>query len=265
MADLASGDLEDVVVALLVNASAELFGGSPPAVAVSVSRESVTLRNSPPHGPVGVRRESHAESLTFDPEHLEGPYRLQTPPAPGGRVVRVLIDDAIAFTLRDEEVSWTPNDLTEFTLSPRPHRSFAGATSVRVDFGLDAVTVMLLGTGKAVISLTGPPALVERAANLALAVLTLETDQLLALVTTSGDEGDYTTRRRLTELAVVEIELASVTDSATVAVARMTLELATTFEVRRALREGEGTPIIRVASPGAPGASAVAVEAQVEA
>jgi len=263
MADLTSGDLEDVLVALLANASAELFDGSPPAVATSVSRESLTFGTGPRHGPVGVRRESRTESMAIDPQHLEGPYRLQTSPAPGRRVVRVLIGEAVAFTLRDEEVSWSPDDPAEFTLAPRPLRSFAGASSVRVDFGVDAVATALLGTGQAVVSLKGPPALVERAGDLALAVLTLEADQLLTHVTTSRDEGDYTTTRRLTELAVVDIETASTSDTA--AVASMTLEIAATLDVRRALREGEGTPIIRIATPGAAGTSAVAVEPQVDA
>ncbi len=102
-----------------------------------------------------------------------------------------------------------------------------------------------------------------RAAHCALAVLTLEADQLLTHVTTSRDEGDYGTTRRLTELSVVGLETVSTSDSA--AVASTTLEIAATLEVRRALRESEGTPIIRVATPGAVGTSAVAVEPQVDA
>jgi hypothetical protein len=263
MADLQSGDLTDVLVALLVDASAELFGGASPAVTATVSNESLAFGTSPRNGPVGARRENRSESVALDPPHLLGPYRLSTSPAPGRRIVRVLVGDAIAFTLHDDEVAWAPADPDSFTLTPRPHRSLAGATHVRVDYGVDAVTAVLLGTGRAVVTLAGPPPLVERARDLALAALTLDADRLLDSVRVNRQEGDYATSRRLTEVSLAGIETAVTSDTA--ATSRLTLDLAVTLEVRRALREGEGTPIIRIATPGAAGTLAVAVEPEVNA
>ncbi len=262
MVDVPSGDLAEVLAALLATASTELFGGATPAVAASVSTESLAFGPGPRPGPAGARRENRAQALPIDPQHPLGPYRLSTPPAPGGRVVRVLVSDATAFTLHDDEVAWAADDPTAFRLTPRPHRSLGGATHVRVQYAVDAVGVVLLGAGQAVITLTGAPDLVGRARDLALAVLTLDADRLLGHVQAGRAEGDYTTGRRLTELSVAGV--ATDLTSGTAATARLTLDVAVQVEVRRALRDGEGTPIVRIATPGTTSALALAVEPAVE-
>lgn len=247
MTDLASGDLGDVLQALLGEASEELFDGAPPAVAVAVSEESLGLGAGARDDPVGPRRESRRESMALDPQQVLGPYRLGTPPAPGHRVVRILVGDAVVFTLNDEEVDWNVGpDQQSFLLRPRAYRSLVGATHVQVAYGVDAVATMLLGAGTATVSLSGSRPLVRRARALALAVLTLDADRLLAGVHVVAEEGDYTTSQRLTALAVTGVQTLSADGD--LAICRLALDLTVQVEVRRALREGEGTPITRIST-----------------
>ncbi|MGZ4435346.1 MAG: hypothetical protein ACXVW7_17235 [Trebonia sp.] len=256
MADLPTGELIDVLGAALAAASAELFGGSPARVTLSVVADTLLLAEAAP-GAGGVRRESQSERLDLDPQHPNGPYRTAFVPAPGARLVRALVGDAVAFSFRDDEVAWSPSEPQSFTLTPRPNRLLAGVTGLRVMYAVNAVSATTAGLGKVTLALAGASSDVYRARDLALAVLALEADVLLAHVETTRREGDYTTTQRATGLTVVSVELME--SAADALSCRLVVDLQREVKAERALRDGEGTPISRILSPGATGTGPVIV------
>ncbi len=257
MADLQTGEFIDVLAAALAAASPELFGGSPARVTLSVEADTLLLAEAAPGTSGGVHRESRSERLDLDPQHPDGPYLTAVAPAPGPRLVRALAGDAVAFSFRDDEVTWSPSEPRSFTLRPRPARSLADVTGLRVVYAVNAVSAATAGLEKVTLALAGAPPDVYRARDLALAVLALEADDLLAHVQTARREGDYTVTQRATGLAVVSVELAA--PAADALVCRLVVDLQRQVEVERALRDGEGTPIARILTPGATGTAPVAI------
>jgi len=257
MADLPTGELIDVLGAALAAASPELFGGSP-RVTLSVAADTLLLAEAAPGTSGGVHRESRSERLDLDPQHPDGPYRTTVAPAAGPRLVRALVGDAVAFSFHDDEVAWSPSDPQSFTLAPPPNRSLADLTGLQVVYAVNAVSAATAGEGKVTLALTGAPPDVYRARDLALALLALEADALLAHVQTTRREGDYTITQRATGLTVVSVELAS--PSADALVCSLVVGLQRQVEVERALRDGEGAPISRILTPGATGTGPVIVD-----
>ena len=262
--DLPAGDLADVLRGLLAAASPDLFGGATPAVSVALTDESTAFGSAPQDDPFGPRRESRREDFPLDPRHAPGPYRLAMPPAAGPRVVRLVVNEAVAATLHDDEVDWTVQpDGQSFLLTPRSHRTMTGITGVQVVYGVDAVTATLLGSGKATLSLSGADDDVSQAADLALAVLALDADRLLTNVRTEVHLGNYTTARRITSVSLSSVQTAVTgQDRAT---CRLALALSVKAEVRRALRESEGAPIVRILTPGRPVHGPVSIDPEVDA
>lgn len=262
--DLPVGDLAAVLRGLLAAASPDLFGGATPAVTLALADESTIFGSAPHNDPFAPRRESRREDFPFHPQQPHGPYRLGTPPAAGPRVVRLVVNEAVAATLHDDEVDWSvAPDGQSFALTPRPHRKFAGITGVQVVYGVNAVSATLLGTSKATVSLSGGDDQVHHAADLALAVLTLNADRLLTNVRTEVHLGDYTTARRITSISLASIQtVVTGNDQAT---CRLTLALSVKEEVRRALREFEGGPIVRIITPGRPVTGPVTIDPAIDA
>lgn len=257
MADLPMGELVDVLGAALAAASPELFGGSPARVTLSVAADTLVLAGAAP-GAGGVHRESRADQLVFNPQHPVGPYRTAVVPAPGPRVVRALVGDAMAFSFRDDEIAWSSADPQSFSLDPRATRTLAEVTGLSVVYAVNAVSAATAGLGKVTLALAGASSDVYRARDLTLALLALEAEPLAERVQTTRSEGDYTITQRATGLAVVSAELsASAADSL---VCQLDLTLQRQVEVQRALRDGEGTPISRILTPGAAGTGPVAVD-----
>jgi hypothetical protein len=126
---------------------------------------------------------------------------------------------------------------------------------------VDTASALLLGTGRAVLTLTGTAPLVARARDLALAALTLEGDRLRTHIRSTRQEGDIGVSRELTALTVVGAE--TVADDGQ-AIARISLDLGVTLAFERALGEGEGVPIVRIGTPGAAGAGALSLEPVIE-
>jgi len=257
MADLPTGELIEVLGAALAAASPELFGGSPARVVLSVVADTLLLAGAAP-GADGVHRESHSERLDLDPQHPHGPYRIAVAPAPGPRLVRALVGDVVAFSFHDDEVAWSPSEPQSFTLNPRAARSVVDVTGLRVVYAVNAVSAATAGTGKVTLALAGPSSDVYRARDLALAVLALDADVLLAHAQTTRREGDYTITQRATGLTVVSVELAA--SAADTLECRLVVDLQRQVEVERAMRDGEGTPISRILSPGATGTGPVVVD-----
>lgn len=262
MADLPVGDLAEVLHALLSTASPGLFAGTPPVVTLALANESLEFSANPKDNPSCVRRESRRESLALDPQHPLGPYRLSTPPA-GHRVVRLLVGDAVALTFDENEVDWSSESAGQsFALTPRRHRIRSDATHIQVVYGANAATETLLGACTTTVLLSGAAAGVHRARDLTLAVVTLDSDQLIANVRTTSQEGNYTTTQRITDLALTGVESTSgLNDTET---CRLTMRLNIQLELRRALREGEGAPIIRIATPAATGSGPVVIEPELD-
>jgi hypothetical protein len=257
MADLPTGELIDVLGAALAAASPELFGGSPARVTTSVVADTLQLAEVAP-GAGGVHRENRSERLDLDPQHPDGPYLTAVAPAPGPRLVRALVGDAVAFSFHDDEVAWSPTEPQSFTLNPRASRSLVDVTGLRAVYAVNAVSAATAGLGKVTLALAGAPPDTYRARDLALAVLALEADVLIAHVQTTRREGDYTITQRVTGLTVVSVELAA--SAAGALACRLVVDLKRRVEVERALRDGEGTPISRILSPGATRTGPVAVD-----
>jgi hypothetical protein len=259
MADLPAGEFADVLRAALAAASPELFGGTPTLVSLSVVADTLCLSEPATGGANGVHRKSRSERLDVDPRRPTGPYRTAVAPAPGPRVVRALVGNAAAFTFRDVEVVWSPTEPQSFTLAPRANRSLTEVTGLRVVYAADAVSAATAYRGRVTLALAGAPSDVYRARDLAIALLALEADTLVAHTQTTRREGDYVTTHQATGLSTVSLDLeASDTDAL---VCRLAVDLHRQVEVERALRDGEGTPIRRILLARAePDAGPVAID-----
>lgn len=211
-----------------------LFGGTPPAVTLTVEPADLTIEAMPAGaGDTEPQRGDGFDLLPFDGD---GPYTLSQAPTKGPRQVW-LQGDLGRNVLRDDEVTW--ND-SEFTLD-LGGRDVTGVTAVGVRYSVIVVRVRLQVTQTVHIGLVGVEA--ERAEALVLAVLALEQQKIM-----SRDEfldGDYSATV-LTE----SLDLAGTTphDDGR----RLEIRARRELTAKRALREDEGRPITRIHGPGRP-------------
>jgi hypothetical protein len=164
-------------------------------------------------------------------------------------------------TLGAAEVAWDAADPRVFTLHPKPTRVLAGLEHVQVLYGVTGVFTKLKTSHELSLLLTAnDEATAERAELLAMAVFALARGVILPASAFSTSEGDYTARGEIKSLKLV----GGASTSANVR--RMTLAAEVELKVSRALRDGEGTPIERIGSPGvAPNGRPVNIRIDVEA
>jgi hypothetical protein len=213
-----------------------LFGGTTPAVTLTVERAGLTVEAVPAGaGETEPQRGDGFDLLPFDGE---GPYTPSQLPADGPR--QVWLQGELGRTvLRDDEIRW---DSRTFTLV-LDGRDLAGVTAVGVRYSVILVRTRVQLSQTIHIGLSG--AGLERAEALVLAVLVLEQRQVTAASRDEFLDGDYGATVVTESLT---IDGAAVRDDSRQLQVRVRRELI----AGRALRTDEGQPIVRIHGPGRP-------------
>lgn len=245
---------------LLVHALPDLLDGTAPSVGLSVQVEEIHLDGTPPdRAAAEPRAEDRREELPFDPDEPAGPYTLAWPVLPGPRHVWLVTDDGGRDRLGDEEVRWDEEDLRVFSLELSGSREMSHVRSVAVLARVAVVRVGLTGTRTLVLNLeSNDPEELAAAEVLVVGVLALNRQSLIDRSAAIHEDGDYGMEVRLDALTVLHGDRPD--ERTRRLVLRADLELTAT----RALREDEGQPIERIASPGAPDERPVAVRIGVD-
>jgi hypothetical protein len=242
-----AADLPEAIAARLADALPALFGGATPVVRTEVTGDALELvAGTADAAASDPRPADQRDVLAFDGAHPGGPYELSRSPYPGPR--RVWLQTAGGnVALSDQEVRWDATDPRRFTLAPRPSRDLGAVTGVEVLFGITSVFATLAATRRLELSLATADADAGRlgeALALMLAAVELNRDALVAAAAPTYQGGDYGAQSRLRRLRLVG---ATAPQPAQRLVA---LEADVLLRVDRSLRDDEGTPIARIASPG---------------
>lgn len=219
-----------------------LFGGSPPAVTLTVDRAELAVE-SVPGGPGDTepRQVDGTDVLPFDGE---GPYTLSQVPAAGPRQLRLLLDDLRPIALRDDEIRWDDDDPRRFTLL-LDGRDVTGVTAVGVRYSVVVVRTRLQVSDTIHIGLDGADQeALERAEVLVLAVLALEGRRIAEASRDEFLDGDYGAIALADNLDVRGVT--SAPEGGRLLAVRTRREII----ANRVLREGEGRPITRIHGPG---------------
>ena len=242
------GRLDEALRQLLIDALPPLFGGTPPAVEVSVVDElfsmdpaSTAVEQSEP------RPDDQVDNFPFNPAAPRGPYTLTKPPLPGPR--RVYLTSAIGdlFPLSKPEVVEDENDSRVFRLAPREERELSGFNGVRVLYGVTAVYLKVkLVQNFALQLVSSDAARLEQAEALALAAVMLNRKRLVDLSPQLFSSGDYSAAVNVESLKLLKGS-SPVTDTRL-----LHFSAEVTVKAARAMGADEGKPIIRIRTPGRP-------------
>lgn len=237
--------LAAAVRALLAASLPGLFGGADPAVALREAEEMLLLDPAAADGAAGAPAvEDRRDRFTLAAAPA-GPYTLTQPPYPGPRRVRLTTDVGDRTPLRDDEVLWDADVPGRFRLAPRSTRDLAPYSGVEVLYGVVAVFTRVRAVRTLTLELTADDeALLGRAEALALAVLALNREALIAAARELHEDGAYAAEVAVKELATPRAERAG-------GRLRLTMRAELELTLRRALGADEGRPIRRIAGPGA--------------
>jgi hypothetical protein len=241
------GGLDQAIQDLLRSDLPELFDATAPAdplVAVSFTEDLFELSpDSAEPAATEPRPDDRLDRLAFDPNNPAGPYLLTQTPLPGPRRVRLAtpLGDSLALTSAEYEFDFA--EPRSFTLSPKPHRDLASFNGVHVIYSVTAVYVQLkYNQDLSLILTSADPAALERAEALAVALVSLRRDPLVAAANASFSSGDY-------GAAITVKTLHLRTGTAPSATSRR-LQFRAEMELKgtRSLAETEDRPIVRIRS-----------------
>jgi hypothetical protein len=244
------GELAEALRALIVGALPGVCGGATPPVRVGVT--SGLLELDPHSGEAAAtepRPDDQLDELPFDPDSVQGPYRLSRPPYPGPRRVRLVTADADRVPLTADEVDWDVTDPGRFTVHPRADRDLTTVDAVEVLYGIVSVFTKVKATRTLTVSLDASgtdPAPLAQAEALVIAVIELNRAWLANEAQATYLDGDYG--------ATVTVERLRLTTSTASADDRRLLTVLAAVDLKgtRALTEGEGRSIERIRTPGRP-------------
>jgi hypothetical protein len=241
-----AAELDVALRALLIQALPGLFGGSTPAVTLSVVGDAFVVDKRSTEPIAGKPRpDDRVDSFAFDPDDPPGPYVLTASPYPGPRRVRLRSVTGSVATLTASELAWDPHDSRRLTVQPRPGRDLTGFSTLEVLYGVTAVFTSVKGTRTLELAFDGADAGKLRSAEaLALAVIALNRERLAADAVTDYSDGDYRARGGVINLALTQASALSGETRG------LTLVAEVGYKLERALREDEGTPIEYILSPG---------------
>jgi hypothetical protein len=208
------------------------------------------------------RPDDHRDRLPFDPARPSGPYLLTQMPLPGPRRVRLATPLGDTQALTPKEVVFDPDNARRFTLQLKPHRDLSSFNGVDVLYSVTAVYVQLKYNHDASLTLTATGgATLARAEALAVTLLTLRRDQMIADAERSFASGDYGAVLRIKTL-----QLTRGTDPLP-GTRRLLLRAEMELKGTRSLAVTEGRPIVHIRTPGRPldPSRAVGIEIDVEA
>ena len=101
-----TGNLDQALRALIVDALPGLFGGELPPVQLEVVGQRFTVDpESADAAASEPRPDDRRDEFPYNPEAPAGPYTLTQPPYPGPRRVRLAADGGGHLTLREDEVA----------------------------------------------------------------------------------------------------------------------------------------------------------------
>jgi hypothetical protein len=245
------GDLPQALEALLASSLPNLFGGPEGDGAVELSSSGGPLEIDEREAADAIagepRPDDRVDALAFDPADPSGPYTLTQPPYPGPRRLWLLTATGDRTPLRPEEAIWDRTDTRKFSLALRPQRDVSAVTDVHVLYGVAAVYTKIKALQTVNLQLRVSDAnLLEQAETLVVGVLQLNRQRLVDESRASYEDGDY--------CATVEIKNVGLVEGTrpTADTGLLTLRADLELKASRALREGEGSPIERIRTPGRP-------------
>lgn len=242
-----AGNISTALDDLLQAALPGIFTGGN-AVSIAVNSQEMTVDPNSRDAAVGEPRpDDQIDLLPFDPNTPQGPYTLSKPPYPGPRRVRLLTDSGDRIALKEDEVLWDVLDARNFTLALRPMRDPSPFSQVQVLYGITAVFTKIKAQSVVSLALTSADAArLAMARALALSVISLNRDAIVAAANVSYSDGDYG--------ALIDIKQLHLVGSAATASDTQTITLHVDYELKatRALREDEGQPISSIRTPGRP-------------
>jgi hypothetical protein len=255
-----TGNLDEAIKTLLTGALPALLGGATPVVALTVQSDSfVTAPDSGDAVPGEPRPDDHSDQFPFnpagiifdpaDPAYDPGAlpkFTLGKPPYPGPRQVRLLTGAGERIALREREVLWDEADPRNFTLALSPSRDLAGVSSVLVLYGVVAVFTTLKLNQTMTIQLQADGNPLEQAEALVTGIVELHRQELLDNSGVTFDGGDYAASVKAKSLKLLTGASPNATQR------RLTYQVEIELKTTRALRADEGTPIVRVRTPGRP-------------
>ena len=106
-----TGNLDEALEELIVEALPGLFGGASPAVELEISSDLFEIDPASTDAAASEPRpDDRTDEFPFDPDNPAGPYTLSQPPYPGPRRVRLATDSGDRVALRESEVIWDEID-----------------------------------------------------------------------------------------------------------------------------------------------------------
>jgi hypothetical protein len=257
-----SGELTDVLQALIVAALPGLCGGTSPPVQVGVV--SSLLELDPHEGDPAAgdpRPDDQLDELSFDPAQPGGPYQLSQPPYPGPRQVRLVTAEGDRIPLLNGEVTWDATDPRRFTLQPRASRDLTDVSGVEAAYGVVSVFTKVRATRTLTVTLTAATAdtaPLRQAEALVVAVIELNRDRLATDAQGSYHDGDYGALTTVKQVRLTEVTTPADGQRLLTVIAEMELKAS------RALGAQEGLPIVRIRTPGRPVNPSRPVDVQID-
>lgn len=242
------GNLETALRTLVASALPGLFGGSAPAVALTVLGDVFDVDPDSLDATAGEPRpDDRTDQFTFNPAQPAGPYTLSQPPYPGPRRVWLTTSAGDRSALREQEIVWDALDSRVFSLDLRPNRELAGVDGVQVLYGVTAVFTKIKAAQTIAIQLkSADAARLRQAEALVVAVVQLQRQQLIDQSAALYEDGDYGARAEIKSLKLVHG--ARPADDTRL----LTLLADVELKASRALDDQEGRPIRRIRTPGRP-------------
>jgi hypothetical protein len=239
--------LQTAFTVLLKSSLPSLFDGDSPAVTLAFPPYQWDFDPSSADATAGEPSQDDAvDSLAFDPASPQGPYALTRPPYPGPKRIYLLGPGGDRVTLAPGECVWDPLAPGSFTLAPKPARALAGLDTVEVHYGVTAVFTKLKSAHQlGALIAAADDAKADEAEALALAVFALNREAIKAAGGFSHAGGGYTAQG---EIKTLKLRKGNAPGPGS---RILVLEAEVEMKVGRALNEDEGTPILRILSPGA--------------
>lgn len=243
-----TGNLDEVIGALLIDSLPELLGGTDPPVTLEVVSAAFTVDPRSAESLASAPRpDDRTDEFPFDPEDPPASFTLTQPPYPGPLRVRLTTAQSDRIPLRRDEVIRDPADSRVFSLALRPSRDLSGVEGVQVLYGVTSIFTHIKADQVLTLRLESDSATdLERAEALALGVIELNRQALVDASPATFEDGDYGATVTVKSLRLVEGTSPSDT--------QRHLAYHAEIEVKavRALREDEGEPIVRIRTTSRP-------------
>lgn len=243
-----TGNLSEVLIALLETALAGLLAGDAPAVTLSIVNESFQLDPQSAEAEAGMPRpDDRLEQFDYDPAAPPESLSLSRAPYPGPRRVCFTSDVGDKITLSVDEVVWSEEDSRMFSLQPKAMRNLSEVTGVEVLYSVTSVFTKL----KAIQSLSLQLQLnsedetqLEAAEALSIGFIELNRQTLIDNANALYEEGDYGAAISIKSLKCLGGEAQGDSER------QLNYQAEIELKASRALRENEGQPIEYILTPG---------------